>query len=337
MVDDEKIFYNALTVSLKSDYKKISELWKLGSWNKAWNSAKELQQCNPKEEWERLKSFDAKLILQNDLEFPKLLLEIPFPPLGLYIRGNLQNNNNLSIVGTRKATPDGVDTAYEFAKSLAAKKFCIVSGLALGIDAAAHKGASKTGKTIAVLATGVDNPYPSTNRKLAEDILASQGALVSEYPIGSPALPYRFLERNRIVSGLSSAIIVIEAPKRSGSLATARFALEQNREVFVVPGPAAHINYRGSHALIREGARLVSNPEEILEDLGLPTVQKKNSLFENSPEENSILKVLDISGPLLFDEVVELTKLEASTVNKVLSSLTIAERIEETAHGYKII
>ncbi len=345
-MESEKIFYNSLAVTLKSDYKKLEKLKeKFGNWESAWNSickSGELFSLNatnnnePMKLWGELSKTNTRLILRDDPEYPNLLKEIPLAPHAIYVRGKLPEKEALSlaIVGTRKVTPDGEEIAYEFGKFLAGQNITIVSGLALGADSAAHRGALKTGRTVAVLATGVDNPYPHMNKKLAQDIIVSGGALISEYPICSTPFPSRFLERNRIVSGLSKAIVVVEAPENSGSLVTARFALVQNREVFVVPGPAGHSNYKGSHALIREGARLVSSPNEILEDLNLTPVAK--TLLGHESNESGILSVVQVSGPLEFDEIVELTKLETATVNRILSTLLIDGRIKETSHGYKI-
>lgn len=337
-MEKEKIFYNAVAATLKSDYKKIDKLFSSkGNWEKSFESLNEAADL-PEKLWKKLESLGISLALQSDDSYPELLKEIPLPPFGIYSKGVIPKNDELSlaIVGTRKATPDGEDLAYEFARVLSGKGFNIVSGLAFGVDSAAHKGAlAGQGRTMAVLATAVDNPTPATNEKLAEDILAKNGALISEYPPDSPAFAHRFLERNRIVSGLCRGIIVMEAPERSGSLATARFALEQNRDVFVIPGPAGHRNYKGSHALIREGARLVTTPEEVLEDMGLS--QKKVSLFEGTPEEQLILETISSLKNPGFDEIAEMVKLETALIGRILNSLLIACRIQETPNGYKII
>jgi len=340
VVNLEPLFYNALAVSFFSDYKKLARFKeKYRSWKAAWD-AEGLPGSDPEKEFALVEKAGIKLILEDDPDFPALLKEIPLSPRALYFRGSLPEKNSvsLSVVGTRKATPEGEECAYELSRTLAANDINIVSGLALGIDAAAHKGALKTGRTFAVLATGADNPYPHLNKRLAEEIIASGGALISEYPTGSMPMPYRFLERNRIVSGLSRAVVLIEAPERSGSLATARFALEQNREIFVVPGPRAHKNYRGSHALIREGARLVTSGEEILADLGLS--EKKSaplSPHAGSEEENAILEILRTRGPLSIDEIIEAVKLDTSLAVGIVSSLAIAGKLIEKPNGYQLI
>ena len=183
----------------------------------------------------------------------------------------------IAIVGTRRATPEGKIIAKRFARELTSYGIPIASGLAFGIDAAAHEECVATGgATIAVLAGGLDAIYPGSNAALAQKILARHGCIISEYPLGSPPLPYRFLERNRIISGISRGTLVVEAPENSGSLATARYALEANREVFVVPGSTLHPNFKGSHRLIRQGAELVTTPEEIFEAYGI-TREEKNA------------------------------------------------------------
>ncbi|TSC59497.1 MAG: DNA processing protein [Parcubacteria group bacterium LiPW_15] len=334
---NEKIFYNAVANILGGDYKKINRLFtSKGTWENSFKSLGKNDEL-PQNLWRQLESLGVGLVLKGERDYPALLGEIPLPPFGIYFLGNIPKVDEISlaIVGTRKVTPDGEDLAHEFAKILAGRNINIISGLAFGVDSAAHRGALTAGRTCAVLATAVDNPTPATNKRLAEEILAKGGALISEYPPGSPAFAHRFLERNRIVSGLCRAVILIEAPERSGSLATARFAMEQNRDVFVVPGPAVHRNYKGSHALIREGARLATSAAEVLEDLGFS--QKKISLFEGTPEEQTVLATITDLPNAGFDEIAETVKLDPALLSQILNSLLIAEQIEETPNGYKII
>ncbi len=290
-----------------------------------------------------------KKISLDHKDFPSLLKEIPNPPSQLFIFGSLPSQDQIKIamVGTRKATDLGKKTAKEIARKLSSLNIVIVSGLAMGIDTAAHQGALEAnGKTIAVLANGLDKIYPSQNENLAKQIIEKGGALISEYPEKTPSYPNQFLERNRIISGLCAATIIIEAPERSGSLATARNALEQGREVFVVPGPANHPNYIGSHKLIRDGARLITSIEDVLEDLGLeiPIRQltdqflisgKTNSAFDEN--QKLILIALKESGePLNVDKICQLTKLSSQTVNQIVATLVIQEFIKETESGYTI-
>jgi DNA processing protein len=275
--------------------------------------------------------------------YPPLLKEIQNPPAKLFVLGTIPEKSFfVSIVGTRKATYEGKELAKNIAFRLAEKGLVVVSGLALGIDVAAHEGALLAqGKTIAVLANGLDTIYPRQHESIAKKIVESGGALVSEYPIGTPALPHQFLERNRIVSGLSHATIVIEAPIRSGSIVTARTAAEQGRDVFVFPGPITHQNYKGSHQLIRNGARLVSSFEDIIEDISQSTewcseniplvssLEDKTKKYE-SEEEQKIIETLTHEGiPLSVDNIAELTTLESHVVRQHLTFLLLDGSIKE--------
>ena len=298
----------------------------------------------------KLKELKIETISRENPNFPYLLKEIPSPPSKIFVIGKLPiGEPKIAIVGTRKATFEGRLIAKKIAQRLAELNIVVVSGLAMGIDTAGHEGAlAGNGETIAVLACGLDAIYPRQNENLAKKIIESGGAIISEYPIGAPILPHQFLERNRIVSGLSVATIVIEAPIDSGALVTARLAAEQGREVLIFPGPINHPNYRGSHKLIRDGARLVASIEDILEDLNIN--QKSNlknqndkSKFKNEineiKDENQliILKVIQEAGrPTNIDKIIELTKLEPQVVNQSLAVLTIQGIINETEKGYTI-
>jgi DNA processing protein len=211
-----------------------------------------------------------RLDLQDE-RYPALLRDIPDPPDTLWVAGDPAPLGlpQLAIVGSRNATPDGVDTARRFAAFLAARGFCITSGLAEGIDTAAHLGALDAGGiTIAVCGTGLDRVYPAGNAALADRIQEAGGALVSEYPPGTPVHKGNFPKRNRIISGLSLGTLVVEANVRSGALITARLAGEQGREVYAIPGSIHNPLSRGCHRLIREGAKLVETGQDILEELG---------------------------------------------------------------------
>ncbi|HEY9280517.1 MAG TPA: DNA-processing protein DprA [Eoetvoesiella sp.] len=215
------------------------------------------------------------LITLADPAYPRSLLDIHDPPLLLYVNGNPEHlaRPMISIVGARSATAAGVENAHAFAQYLAEQGWCVASGLALGIDAAAHRGALRAGQqgagTVAILGTGIDIVYPSQNRELAHQI-AQQGALISEFPLGTRAIPFQFPKRNRIVAGLSQGVLVVEAALQSGSLITARLALETGREVFAIPGSIHSPLSRGCHALIRQGAKLVESGRDIHDELGLP-------------------------------------------------------------------
>lgn len=210
----------------------------------------------------------VQLVVPVDSRYPPRLAELPDAPLVLYIRGNPEvlKDPQIAIVGSRNPTPGARETAVEFARHLAACGLTITSGLAIGIDGAAHTGALEGGRTLAVMGTGPDRIYPAAHRQLARLIVA-QGALVTEFPPGVGPLPEHFPRRNRLIAALSLGTLVVEAALRSGSLITARLAAEQGREVFAIPGSIHNPLARGCHALIRQGAKLVEKADDILEEL----------------------------------------------------------------------
>ena len=260
-----------------------------------------------------------------DLAYPQVLLEIPDPPSLLYVRGNpeLLQRRGLAIVGSRNATPQGLQTAETFAKSLAARGLGIISGLALGIDAAAHRGAlAAAGETIAVIGTGADRVYPARNKELAMAI-AERGAIVSEFPLGTPAIAANFPRRNRIISGLSRGVLVVEAAPESGSLITARLAAEQGREVFAIPGSIHSPVARGCHKLIKQGAKLVETAQDILEELG--SYAEPGAAIPapaTATGENDILKALG-HDPCALDDLVERSGLSADLLLGELLTLEL--------------
>jgi len=218
-----------------------------------------------------------KITLQ-DKDYPAILKELHSPPKIIYIKGKIIPKDKLAIgiVGTRKCTDYGKEIAYKLSSELSKLGITIVSGLAQGIDTYAHKGAlDNKARTIAILGTGIDKKsfYPLENYDLSEQI-AENGAIISEYEQGSRGTKYSFPQRNRIISGLSLGVIVIEAPEKSGALITADFALEQNKEVFVVPGPINSENSKGTNKLIKQGAKLITNIHDILEELNLTYLLK---------------------------------------------------------------
>ncbi len=280
-----------------------------------------------------------------DENYPKLLREISSPPQELYLRGTLPSLDSsiIAVVGTRKATTSGLSVAETIAFELAKTGLVVASGLAMGIDAAAHRGALKAGgKTVAVLGNGIDNIYPAQNQRLAKDILATGGAILSEYSPGTPSLPKNFIERNRIVSGLSIGVVIVEAPVKSGALITAGFAGEQGRSVFVVPGPISHPNYVGSHALIRDGATLITKTVHVLEDLGLESLSlsgNEESLESRrlSANETLIVQVVKDAGQLLsIDRIAELTNLPPHTINEAIVMLLLKGIIKENNGKYTL-
>ncbi len=276
--------------------------------------------------------------------YPALLKEIPNPPkeifyLGDFFEKSLVERPKIAIVGTRKATAYGRAIAKEMAQEFAKKGIVVVSGLAMGIDTAAHEGALLGGgKTIAVLACGLDSVYPRQNENLAKRIIETGGAIISEYPAGTEAFKNHFLERNRIVSGLSVATVVVEAPNESGALVTARLAAEQGREVFIAPGPMNNSNYFGSHKLVRDGAILISTIEDIFEDLGWDFSRTNTNLPDDlNGEEKIIFEMVKQAGlPVGVDKITEITKLEPQKVNQIIALLVIRDILRETSQGYTI-
>jgi DNA processing protein len=271
------------------------------------------------------------IILWEDTNYPQQLKEIADPPPILFARGDIDliHFPQIAIVGSRNPSNYGLQIAYEFAQSLASSGFTITSGLALGVDAASHKGAlSIQGATIAVTGTGLDRVYPAAHKNLATDI-ASTGVILSEFPPSTLAKANHFPRRNRIISGLCMGLLVVEAAKKSGSLITARMALEQNREVFAIPGSIYNPLARGCNALIREGAKLVETTQDILEELAphlndrpLPqAITKTIKTNELSEEQQNLLNHIQFL-PTLIDQLVLTTNL---SVDKISSHLLILE------------
>ncbi|MBU4348274.1 DNA-processing protein DprA [Patescibacteria group bacterium] len=322
----EKEYYNAINVALNGDYRKIKNL-DSPTWKKGWlKIQKDFPEIDPKKEYEKLKPLDIKLILKEDAEFPEMLKNIPWPPFAIYIKGNLHSLKSVSIVGTRKVSVQGKTIAKQIAKELAENNLQIISGLALGVDEASHQGAlDGNGYTVAILPIGLGDIYPRQNSNLAKEILKTGGGLISEFPINYRPFTCSFIQRNRIISALSSTTIIIEAPKKSGALATARFALEQDREILVVPGPAINPNYYGSHKLIRDGARLITCAEDVLEDMGIEVEAKNQKNLEKMTEdEKKILEIINQLGwPASIDKISEISKIQIEKVNQIITFLTI--------------
>ena len=238
---------------------------------------------SPIETW--LADANNHIVTAADHEFPQALLNTADPPLVLYVKGRLDllNAPALAIVGSRSASVQGLRNAEAFAQTLSDAAICIVSGMAHGIDSAAHKGALKgQGSSIAVVGTGLDKVYPAANRDLAH-LLAEQGAIISEFPLGTPPVASNFPRRNRIISGISAGCLVVEASLQSGSLISARMAVEQGREVFALPGSIHSPQSKGCHFLIKQGAKLVESAQDILEEMGLVFTKPIISVTEEHP------------------------------------------------------
>lgn len=286
---------------------------------------------NPVREIGKLKKYNIDVLILADENYPKLLKELPDPPGILYIRGNLQKSDELSlaVVGSRKYTQYGASVTEEIVRPLARTKITIVSGLALGIDAMAHKVTlDAKGRTIAVLGCGLDQIYPVSNIRLADRILASGGAIISEFPLGMPALNYNFPIRNRIIAGLSLGTIIIEAAENSGSLLTAAAALDYNREVFAVPGPIFSETSVGTNRLIKMGAKLVTSYRDILEELSIEEKEKiaqAREIIADTPDEEKLLKYL--KEPILIDQLLTKSGFTSSRVNATLVQLEIKGKV----------
>ena len=295
------------------------------------------------------------IVSLGDLRYPQALLDTEDPPLLLYLMGPASllehqpfpSDRCLAVVGSRNPTAQGAENARLFARALCGAGLTIVSGLALGVDAAAHEGALEAATsagtmaaTIAVVGTGLDRVYPRKNLDLAHRI-AAHGLIVSEYPLGTPPLPANFPKRNRIISGLSQGTLVVEAALASGSLITARMAAEQGREVFAIPGSIHAPQSRGCHALIRQGAKLVESAQDVLEELKIPatTVPGLPQEGVNAPgaaasdeTEGPVLAALGYD-PMGLDALIARTGMDASTLQVALLELELDGRIARLPGG----
>ncbi len=302
------------------------------------------------EELENVKKLGGDVLILDDGSYPFLLREIPDPPITLYVLGNWQECFEMpciGVVGSRRCSTYGQNASEMLGRDLAAHGICVVSGFARGIDSAAHQGAiDAKGKTIAVFGTGIDKIYPKENAKLVRLILDSGGAIVSQFPLGTPPLRENFPYRNRIISGLSLGILVVEASERSGSLITARLAMEQNREVLAVPGNITSKNSFGTNYLIKSGAKLVQQwqdvvaelPSEIAAEILPPPVDDKKSVEKTAQKEEKmpagigenekkIYEILRADQETHIDVLLEKTELEFGELNKAIVDLDLKDLI----------
>lgn len=290
-------------------------------------------------EMRKIERANASLLTPEDADYPALLKHLPDPPLTLTIRGTLipQDGLALAIVGTRKATPYGRDAAAFFARKLAEQGVTIISGLAHGIDAAAHRATLEAGgRTIAVLGCGIDRVYPPDHAELARQI-AGQGALISEFPVGSKPEARHFPRRNRIISGMSLGVLVAEAPEKSGALITALMAADQGREVFAVPGSIFSGAHNGTNRLIQDGAKLVITVEDILDELNI--VQRNvearvitRQIAPSGAKETALMRYLG-AEPLPIDELVRQSGMPTAEVLSTLTLLELQGYIEDDGRG----
>lgn len=283
----------------------------------------------------KLQKENIDILTSLDKHYPKLLKEIYDPPYIMYIKGELKPEDDfaIGIVGTRRLSTYGQQVTSRLAGELAQSGLTIVSGLAQGVDTLAHLAALENKKrTVAVVGSSLDTQsiFPPANRHLVEKIIAGQGAILSEYPLGSFALKHHFPARNRVISGLSLGTLVVEAPEKSGALITARHALEQNREVFAVPGSIYSEQSLGPNSLIKIGAKLVTCANDVLEELNLKNLAQNietRQIIADSPEEELILNILS-HDPLPVDKIVQETKLETAVVNSTLSLMEMKGKIK---------
>jgi DNA processing protein len=295
------------------------------------NIAQKRYEKDPLKELKKIERCGACIVTYSDATYPQALREIYDPPMLLYLKGNdIPNNRSfISMVGSRTPTHYGLQVAERIAQGLARRGLGVASGMARGIDSAAHWGClSGRGFTIAVLGNGIDRVYPASNKKLFQKI-TEQGAIISEFPLGTPPKPNHFPIRNRIISGLSKAVVVVEATKNSGSLITAAQALEQGRDLFAVPGSVNSFKSTGCHFLIKQGAGLVENADDILEEIGLnQPFRSKTDTFKNEiilpmNEPEKIIYNLIGDYPMHIDQIAYQGNLEPQEVSSTLTRMEL--------------
>ncbi|MBW1915525.1 MAG: DNA-protecting protein DprA [Deltaproteobacteria bacterium] len=286
---------------------------------------------DPWDEVEKAEKSGSRIITFSDPIYPLALKEIHDPPMLLYVKGVdiIANQTFVAIVGSRNSTHYGVTAAQEIAQGLARRGIGVVSGLARGIDSAAHRGClTGKGHTAAILGTGIDIIYPSLNHQLFKQIEVN-GTIISEFPIGTTPSPANFPMRNRIISGMSKGVLIVEATKNSGSLITASQALEQGRDVFAVPGSIKSFKSTGCHFLIKQGARLVENADDVLEGLGLnfddasKTAKSKGIALPPMDESENVIYALIGDYPMHIDQIARESSMKPSDVSSVLTKMEL--------------
>jgi len=360
-LNEDLIYWNALALFLKFEAKKLKKISdyfptmknafgaSISDFIKAGIEQEIAQEfidwrknIEPEKEWKKLEKEKIKIITIRDENYPKLLKEIYDLPAILYLKGELKKEENypLAVVGTRKMSFYGREVTEKIVRDLARYNLTIISGLALGIDGLAHKiTLQEKGRTIAVLGGGLDEKtlYPSIHKDLVKKIVDMGGAVISEYPVGVWPTKYSFPARNRIIAGLCLGTLVTEAPIGSGALITAKFALEQNREVFAVPGNIYNKNSEGCNWLIKQGAKVVTKTDDVLEVLNLELLLKKEKKIIAETKEEEILLKYFSREPIHIDELIQRSGLPSSQVSATLSIMEIKEKVKNLGQGNYIL
>ena len=344
-------FLNAINVLVSAKIGALANIFSAfsGNWERAWHS--DLQKFCPRDvDWKKTKEkIDPEAALRNlakenisllnikDKSYPELLKHISDPPFVLYVKGSTEilNSQCFGVVGTRRLTEYGQRATPFFVKDLVAGGFTIVSGLALGVDTFAHRGTLENeGKAIAVLGTGSDERtiYPTQNLKLARDIVAKGGAIITEYAPKTHGTSFTFPQRNRIISGLSKGVLVIEADIKSGALITAKNAVDQNRDLFCVPGSIYSVTSQGTNFMIKKGAKLVASGEDILEDYGISATKVRKCFKPSNEVEAKIMALLD-REPLTNDEIIRNSGFDTAKVNIALTIMELEKKIKCLGSG----
>jgi len=318
-----------------SEYKNIGISYKIINALQGIRSGDTLEQT-----WQLIQEKDISILTWDDPEYPRRLLEIDQPPPVLYIRGKLLSDDHwaVAIVGTRRITAYGRQATKDLAGELARNGITVVSGLARGVDGEAHRATLRyQGRTIAVLGSGVDIIYPPEHRKLAEEII-DHGAIISDYPPGTAPEGTNFPPRNRIISGLSQAVVIVEAGVKSGALITASFAAEQGREVFAVPGSIYAPQSKGTNILVREGAHLLMDSQSILEILNYEQLSEKREARTVLPTDATEAKLFNLLGnePLHVDEIRAQTNLPIEKISAALTIMELKGMVRQVGHMHFI-
>jgi DNA processing protein len=328
----EEVYFNVINKIFKPYQPKIIKLYhKFGNFETLYNYLKnenKFEEFNFEEEEKLLKQFGIEILTLSNIDYPEKLKNIDTPPLGIYLLGNKEIIKNsqltLAIVGTRKASEYGLRIASRFSQQLSELGISIISGLAYGIDLAAHKATLKNpGKTIAILGEGIVFALQTTKRKIIEKIIENDGLIISEFSPTTPPLPYHFPLRNRIIAGLSDGVIIIEAPIQSGALITANYGLKYGKDIFVIPGEITNKNFEGSHNLIKQGAKLITNIEDILTEFNFDyQVNRKLKNLKLAPQEELIYDSLKIKEKTI-EELNKETKIAIQELLVILSYMEI--------------